>query len=91
MSVSTGLAEDCKSWDSPVAVSPKDRKILRDLAKYLAEASALPIQEERADLWKRHNMLHPTRPLILARPENGWHELVPGETLQCEREPLRDW
>jgi len=64
-------------------MNPEDRLILRDLAKELAEVAALPIQTERRELWKKHNSLVPSRPLILLSPEGSWQELLPPETFKC--------
>ncbi|HNQ36085.1 MAG TPA: hypothetical protein PKN80_08500 [bacterium] len=43
-----------------------DIKVLRELAKQYAEVAALPIQEERRQLWSEHNSLRPTRVLVIA-------------------------
>ncbi len=48
------------------AVSNKDLRIVRDLAKEVAEIAALPIQAERIRLWKACNRLTPERPMVLA-------------------------
>ncbi|MDY7009579.1 MAG: hypothetical protein SVV80_02355 [Planctomycetota bacterium] len=45
----------------------KDIVILRDLAKQVADIAAKDIQDERRDLWRRHNSLRKTRPLIYIR------------------------
>ncbi|MBM4049104.1 MAG: hypothetical protein FJ279_28725 [Planctomycetes bacterium] len=56
-----------------MAISDKDKTILRDLAKRLTEIAALPIQKEKAELWRRLNRLERTRPLVML--QNGtWHE-----------------
>ena len=39
------------------AITKKDRKIVRDLARRQAEIAALPVMEERARLWTAHNDL----------------------------------
>jgi hypothetical protein len=54
-----------------------ERKVLRELAKHVAEIAALPIQAERRELWKMHNNLQPVRPMILLFPEGSWEELHP--------------
>ena len=36
-------------------ISSNDRTILRDLARQVANIADLPIQQERRELWKRHN------------------------------------
>lgn len=61
-----------------------ERAILRNLAKRVAEVAELPIQDERRELWKRHNRLERVRPMILVFPEGSWLELLPEASLQCE-------
>ena len=52
----------------------QDIAILRDLAKRYAELCAAPVQAERRRLWRRHNSLKPTRPLIYVRAF-AWNEM----------------
>ena len=61
----------------------KDIMILRELAKRHAEACARDIQDERRELWRRHNSLVRTRPLIYVRWLAAWHE-APESLNQCE-------
>jgi hypothetical protein len=68
-----------------------DRRILRDLARRVAEIAALPAMEERRREWKRHNALRPGRPMLLVFPEGSWSELLPAECLKCEEETARRW
>jgi len=70
-------------------ISTHDREILRDLARRVAEIAELPVQEERRELWKKHNSLQQTRPLILVYPEGSWRELLTEKDLQCEGEEAR--
>jgi len=49
-----------------------DRLIVRDLATRVAEIAALPEMAEKRALWKRHNSLQSTRPLVLVFPEGSW-------------------
>jgi len=65
-------------------VDVRERRILRDLAKRVADVAALPIQAERACLWRKLNALEPERPMVLANPQGGWRELVPETALQCQ-------
>ncbi|MER3473067.1 MAG: hypothetical protein C4335_03345 [Armatimonadota bacterium] len=51
-----------------------DQRILRELAKQVAELSAHPIEQEKCERWYRHNALEPARPLVFYDPENGWNE-----------------
>jgi len=62
----------------------KDRAILRDLARRVAEIGALPQMEDRRREWKRHNALKPGRPMMLVFPEGSWEELLPYGTMTCE-------
>jgi len=65
-------------------IPEKDRTILRDLAKRVAEIGALPEMEARRREWKRHNSLHAGRPMMLIFPEGSWEELLPQSVLICE-------
>ncbi len=62
-----------------------DRRVLRDLAARYAEVAAHPVQDERREMWRRHNSLHRTRPLIYARAY-AWREM-PQSACSCE-DPL---
>lgn len=44
--------------------SQKDREILRDLVKQYKDCCERPGQQELRKLWKAHNSLKPTRPLV---------------------------
>jgi len=64
-----------------------DGTILRDLAKQYVELAAKDIQGQRRDLWRRHNSLKPTRPLLYVRAF-AWHEM-PQSKCECEDPLLR--
>lgn len=68
----------------------KDTEILRNLAGRLAEIAALPIHEEKKDMWRALNGLQMVRPLV-CMDQLPWHELnVDDElTLLCEDPFLR--
>ena len=70
-------------------ISPAERKMLRDLAKQVADIASLPIMAERRELWKKHNSLQPVRPMILIFPEGSWGELLPQSVLKCEDRQAR--
>ena len=57
----------------------------------MAELAARPIEQEKRALWLKHNALEPTRPVIFCDPENGWNEIFPPESLQCQGELARMW
>lgn len=74
-----------------VTMTATDRAILRRLASRVAELAARPIEQEKRDLWYRHNALEPTRPVIFCDPENGWNEIIRLQDLQCQGELARQW
>jgi hypothetical protein len=65
----------------------KDVGILRELAGRVAEIAAKPIQDERRELWRRHNSLERTRPLVIVLGAPFWQEVFPDDKLQCQ-DPL---
>jgi len=71
--------------------SPAESTTLRSLAAQVAELAARPIEKEKENLWRQHNTLAPTRPLIFCDPENGWNEIIPPAALVCENELARQW
>ncbi len=70
---------------------PSERERLRTLAVRVAGLAALPIQAEKRALWRAHNQLQPTRPVIFCDPENSWHEIIPNEQLTCSHTMAREW
>jgi len=68
-----------------------DREILRRLAGRIAELAARPIEDEKRDLWYRHNALEATRPLIFCDPENGWNEIITDAQIECRGQLAREW
>ncbi|MDX9980444.1 MAG: hypothetical protein RBU25_10500 [Lentisphaeria bacterium] len=67
--------------------SSRDLTVVRDLAKRYAEEAARPVQNQRRDLWRQHNSLVRTRPLIYVRAF-AWSELPESRCL-CEDPFLR--
>ena len=67
---------------SPVPAA--DRRVLRELGQWKAAVAALPVQEERRELWARLNDLRSVRPMVWLF-EVPWHEMeVDNElTLVC--------
>jgi hypothetical protein len=70
-------------------ISPKDKTIIRDLAKRVVEIADLPVMDERRDMWTRHNRLERVRPMILIFPEGCWIEILPHDRLECEDDEAR--
>lgn len=67
--------------------SNQELTLVRDLAQRYAEQAARPIQAQRRDLWRTHNSLVHTRPLIYVRAF-AWRELPESRCL-CEDPFLR--
>lgn len=78
-------AQPAKNAAPPAA----EVKIIRDLAKRVAEIAALPQQSEKADRWRRFNSLKQDRPMVLIFPEGAWRETGVGEACQCQDPWLR--
>ncbi|WP_283674480.1 hypothetical protein [Butyricicoccus sp. Marseille-Q5471] len=80
-------------WTREQAVmSDHDKQILRELAKKVREHAEKPEQEVCKKLWRDHNDLKDTRPVIYLDLENGWNELLPSEfACQCEGEMAQEW
>ena len=72
-------------------IPPADADVLRRLAERVAELASRPQEAEKRLLWKRHNTLGRTRPLILCDPENGWNEIIPADELLCAEPLARRW
>ncbi|MEE4194744.1 MAG: hypothetical protein V2J07_06075 [Anaerolineae bacterium] len=62
-----------------------DKTILQNLAAQLAEIAALPVQEEKRELWRKLNALQPERPMVMI-DQVCWHEMNVNDelTLLCE-------
>lgn len=84
------LAQKTISTDKLI-INSKDQEILRRLAGQVAQLAARPIENEKRDLWFRHNTLQTTRPLIFCDPENGWNEIITEAQVQCQGELAREW
>jgi len=74
-----------------IFVGEQDRDVLRRLANKMAELAARPVEEEKRDLWYRHNALEPTRPVVFCDPENGWNEIITEDQIECEGDLARGW
>lgn len=61
----------------------KDVTLLRDLTKQYVEICNKPRQAELRDLWRKHNSLVRTRPLIYVRWQAAWRE-HPWAEPECE-------
>lgn len=71
-------------------ISEKDKKILRKLAEEVADIAALPIQEEKADMWRRLNRLEPVKVMVRIS-EIPWHEMGPELELKTNSKFCRSY
>lgn len=69
----------------------KEKVILRELAKKIAELASLPLQQEKKKLWKKHHSLEQTHPLIFCDPEVAWYEIIKPEHIDCQNALARIW
>jgi hypothetical protein len=46
---------------------------------------------ETRELWRRHNMLQPVRPVVFCDPENGWNEIITEAQMECRGTLARRW
>ena len=69
----------------------KDLMIVRDLAKKVKEISQLPENVEKIKLWKDHNSLIKTRPLVLCLPEDSYGEILPYRDLKSSNPFIREY
>ena len=67
-----------------MSIPEKDKSIIRNLAKKIAEIASLPVHQEKRDMWIRINRLERVRPLIHVQAIDAsiWVELIPDEQLQ---------
>ena len=72
-----------------MTVTTDDRRRLRDLAKRVAEIGELPEMAARRDLWRRHNAMERTRPVVYVDPQGAWGELIPDNALLCQDDTAR--
>jgi len=73
-----------------MTITPKEKDLLRELAKQYAELSALPQQQERYQRGRDINDLKPSRPMVWL-DEIPWHEMNIDNklTLVCENDFAR--
>ncbi len=84
-SIQTGFVE------ADLSMQPGEKNVLRSLAEEVATLAALPVMKEKRELWRKHNRLEKTRPIIFCDPENGWNEIITERQLQCKTKIARRW
>ncbi len=76
---------------SELRFSDQDVQVLKELARQVREIAERPEHEKKRLLWKAHNGLEETQPIILCDPENGWNELIPQDQTVCVNSIARHW
>jgi len=84
-SIQTGFIE------TDLAMHPEEKEILRILAEKVAALAAHPMMQAKRELWRRHNRLEATQPIIFCDPENGWNEIITERQLRCKTKIARRW
>jgi len=65
-----------------MGIPTTEKVIVRDLAQRVAEIAALPVQKEKAEMWRRLNRLEPVRPMVML--QNGaWNETLDDSVAEC--------
>ena len=73
-------------------ITEKEKIILRELGKRVAEIAALPVQQEKAEMWGRLNGLDPVRPMVHWHMEDlCWVEVLPDDVLVTTSDICRDY
>lgn len=72
----------------------QDVGVIRDLVKQYLDVAEQSVQNERRELWRRHNSLKPTRPpvLVMIGFWNAWvREYIPESSLCCSEPFFRQY
>ena len=84
-------ARYCAAEAGEVFISDQDRDVLRKLAERVANLASKDSEKEKIKLWKDHNALRTTRPVIFCDPENGWNEIITSDILECKGSLAQRW
>ncbi len=71
--------------------SSKDILRLQGLAMKVAEIALKGNQQIKREKWIKINSLDSSEPIVFADPENGWHEIITKESLECSNSLAREW
>lgn len=80
-----------KNLMSNLNLTDADKGILRDLAKRVAAQAGRSIEDENRKLWYAHNDLKTKEPIVFCDPENGWHEVICKDMIECNSSLARAW
>ena len=71
-----------------MAVAPTQRELLRRLAGEVAEIASLPVQQAKAEMWRKLNRLESARPMVWIN-EVCWEQMGPDVACRIEDRFLR--
>ena len=57
----------------------------------VAEIALKGNQQIKREKWIKINSLDSSEPIVFADPENGWHEIITKESLECSNSLAREW
>ena len=66
-----------------MSIPENDKTVLRELGERIAEIAALPMQKEKADMWRRLNSLGRVKPMVWIN-EIPWHEMNVNDELRIQ-------
>jgi hypothetical protein len=72
-------------------VGARDKQLLRELGKRVAETAVSPLNAERRRLWYAHDRGERVRPLVVTETDGGLQLVQPDFKLECEAEWLRGY
>jgi len=81
----------CSGKINEIFISDRDKNILIKLAEEVANLASKKSEEEKRKLWYAHNDLKTKFPVILCDPENGWNEIITGDSIACKSDLARRW
>ncbi len=74
---------------APGRIPTADQDVLRGLAERKARIASSALNQERRELWYRHNAVEGARPMVLAEIQGVLDETVPDSALVCTHETAR--
>ncbi len=74
-----------------LAIEASEIETLRSLAHRIRTASEAPNEARKRELWRAHNDLETTEPVVFTDPENGWNEIILQSDLACHDPLARVW
>ena len=74
-----------------LSIENDEKEVLKHLAERVRDIAESDEMAETRNLWRRHNDLERTRPVVFCDPENGWNEIVTETQMECRGRIARRW